>query len=800
MPAVRIGAALIAVGVLVGSAPARGQTTSARSESLELSSRADELLAAGRDERAAPLYQRALEIDDRNERAYLGLSAVLDARQRPTDALELLRTAEAAIGWTAGIAVQRGVHLSRLRRWDQVASTLTPVLEQDSRSFEAAYYLAAAQTQRGAWAQAIDAYDLYLRHRPEALTERDLLVRTRRAYALLGAGRHAAARHELELVLARDPTRGSARMLLFTALAKSGECERALALAPALEALHEAAPTVAYNVAVCRFRAGAARSALTGLEAARRRATLPPESHLLAARIHVALGNHDEATRSYRAALAAGVPAEIELARWLTRRGELAQVIALLWPRVERTRDPQALEILATALARTGDFERALAASTRLVGLAPAPNHWLVHGRIQLKRRAWGDAESAFERVLAEKPSVERAARGLRQALAHQASDLFRAGDRDGAHALLARAHQVDPSAADVAHNLALVELERGNPQRSIALLQSRVDQPASRVLLGRAQMQVGNDQAAARQLERVVANKKAPKQIRAQALSHLAYVIARSNPDRAVQLIARARKQADLGPASNAMLTRAGAEARLALAERSYAQGAFAELKNHLAGIATAELGARARTRVALLAVFEIGHRRGLAAALSQLAALTTDQLESVGTGTLPPASMRRALALHLGLTFAANPSEYARYLRTHANAFRGKPTAARLLTALYDKLLDLAIARRSKALAGQLVREAPSGLRSAAFQHNAIVSAVTTTRGHKRLSKVQLLELEKLAGSVPVARINMAIDAEARDDHAAVIRNLRQTPAGARTPQVTEWLRWKELFHAVP
>ncbi|HUH04681.1 MAG TPA: tetratricopeptide repeat protein [Kofleriaceae bacterium] len=800
MRTARIGAALIAVGVLLGSATARGQTTSARSESLEISSRADELLASGREERAAPLYQRALEIDDHNERAYLGLSAVLDARQRPLEALELLRTAESVLGWTAGIAVQRGIHQSRLKRWDQVVTTLTPVLKQDPRSFEAAYYLAAAHTEQRAWPEAITSYDVYLRHRPEALAERDLLVRTRRAYALLGAGKHAAARLELEGVLARDPTRGSARMLLFTALARGGDCVRALALVPELGTLPEVAPTLAYNAAVCRFRVGDAREALAGLEAARRRAPLPPESHLLTARIHIALGKDDEATRSYRAALAAGVPAELELARWLTRRGEHAQVVALLWPSAERTDDPEALEVLASALAQTGDFERAAVACARSVELAPTRDRWLLHGRVQLKRGRWAEAEAAFERVLAAEPTRARAARGLRQALAHQASEAFRAGDRDGAHARLARAHQVDRSADDVAHNLALIELERGNPRRSIALLQGRVDQPASRVLLGRAHMQVGNDPAAARQLERVVADQNASRHVRAQALSHLAYVIARSNPDRAMQLIARAREQGDLGPASTAMLTRAGAEVGLALAERTYTRGAFAQLQSDLAAIASAELDARARVRLALLAVFEVGQRRGLAAALTELAAITNDQLESVSTGALQPAAMRRALALYLGHSFAANPSEYARYLRMHANALRGEPAAAHLLTALYDKLLDLAIARRSAALAGQLIREAPPGLRSPAFQHNAIISAATTTRGHKSFGKTEVLELEKLAGTVPEALVNLAVDAEARDDHAAVIRYLRRIPAGARTAQVIEWLRWKELFHAAP
>jgi hypothetical protein len=84
------------------------------------------------------MYRRALELDDANEEAYVGMSAILDSSVRHEEALGLLRIGESLIGWTASLAIQRGIHQSRLRRWDQVVSTLSRVLEGSPQAYESA--------------------------------------------------------------------------------------------------------------------------------------------------------------------------------------------------------------------------------------------------------------------------------------------------------------------------------------------------------------------------------------------------------------------------------------------------------------------------------------------------------------------------------------------------------------------------------------------------------------------------------------------------------------------------------------
>ena len=120
------------------SATSMAQTTSARADSLDVTARADGLLESGKAQRAARLYRRAIEIDDTNERAYLGLSSALELRGHHLAALKLLDRAEASVGWTVDIGIQRGIHSLRLERWNDAAASLEHALKRRPKSFTAA--------------------------------------------------------------------------------------------------------------------------------------------------------------------------------------------------------------------------------------------------------------------------------------------------------------------------------------------------------------------------------------------------------------------------------------------------------------------------------------------------------------------------------------------------------------------------------------------------------------------------------------------------------------------------------------
>jgi tetratricopeptide (TPR) repeat protein len=796
MPAPRIALALLAATALLDSSRVAAQTTSARSDSLEVAGRADSRREAGDHERAADLYRRAISLDDQNERAYLGLSASLDALGRHREALALLGDAESRLGWTPELAVQRGIHLSRLDRWDAAATALRRVLERRPRSYDAAYYLAAAELHRRDWAAAVAAIDGYLASRPQRLATRDPEIRTRRAFALLHAGKLERARRDLEASLAARDSR-AARVLLVTALAKQGRCRRALALAAQIEGAAAETPTLIYDTAVCRFRTGDPRGALALLDDAPW-PDPPPQVHLLSAEIHASLGDRRRARAGFRRAIAAGLPVEARFARWLLAIGASDDALELLWPRVERgSTDPELLALAATAARNSGALDRADRAAGRLVELRPDPASYLLRGEILLAKGDLPGADASFSAALAGDPGSRPAAVGLRRATARLATAAVRAGDRERARALLERGHRADPDDAATAFNLALLELDRGRPARAIELVEPRIDAiaPAARgqLLLCRAYLAGGDRERAIAALERALDDRAAPADLRTRALSDLAQLVARSAPRRALELIDRARK---LAPANTAaLLNRAEAEARLALAVRSYERGELTALRRHLSAVRVDALSASARDRYALLEPFAIGARKGLAEAMRTVAALSDDQLAALGARELSPAALRHALALQVGQSLLRRARDYRRYLRAHVRglrkAGRDSATAARIATAWFDSAMSWAIANRAATLARDLARDAPRDWQSDAFRHNAIIA------GGGKLTRGQIARLDALAGSIPEALINLATDAERRGDDAAALRYLNRIPRARRTPAIADWLRWKELFH---
>jgi Tfp pilus assembly protein PilF len=721
---------VLAFVVLAAPAPARAQPTAARSGSLEVAARADELLAAGRARSAEQLYRRALELDDENERAWLGLSVALGALGRHEAGLAATMEAEAQLGWSAALATRRGIHLVRLRRWAQAVAALERARAVAPGSFDVAYHLGGAQLGLQQWARAITTFDRYLAARPRAQAARDWQIETRRALALLHAGKVARARADLEKIVAADERRQSARLLLFSARVAGGDCRRALAMD--LAVLLPAAPSLLHDLALCRFRAGDARGALAALASYRARTGKPTE--LFTARIHASLGEHRAAAD-------------------------------VLWPLVATSTDAELLALAAAELAAIPDLDRAATAATRLTEQAPTAGNLLTLAGIHRDRKDWAAAEQAYGRALERSAADPTARTGLAGILHHQATAAFRAGQRDNARTLLARAHELAPGPA-IAHDLALLELDRNDPARALALLANLPD-PRSRLLRGRALLLTGDTAGATRELDGLL-DRDTPQRL--PAMLQLAYLSATSAPDRALDLLARAR-QLGAAPATLAPLE---SSARLALAQRELARGAYRALRTTLAALPPATLAPADRTRFAVLSLFAGAEDRGLAPSLRDLDALALDP------------GLRHRLALHLGARFLTKPADLPR-LRPHVAATRDPA----LLTAYHDRILAFALTR--KLPAAELARAAgPAAARSPSLQHNVLLATARTP-----YTPAQRAALEQLSATVPEAKVNLARDAELRSDHQAALRYLNGLP-----PQVDilEWRRWKGLVHGAP
>ncbi len=790
--------------VIVTGARAPAQTTSARSDSLEVSRRADGLLSSGAHERAARLYQRALEIDATNQRAYVGLSAALDRQGKHRAALELLDDAQSRLGWTVELGLQRGIHLLRLDRWQESVATLNKVLKRQPDSYRAAYYSASSHMALAHWQQAIDGYSIYLAGRPEGPAAADTRVRNRRALAMLALGDHPKARDEVATVLTRDPNNRPARMLMFTALAKAGDCQPALELFTEIEELAATSPTLIYNAAVCEFRLGNSRAALARLDAHHRLAQPRAGEPLLRARIYAALDDSARATASYREAIAAGLPAAAEFAAWLAQRGEHSEAVALLWPLFEDgSRDPDQLLLTISTLRATSSHERALIAARRLVEVRPVAASWQLLGDIEVAGKAWSAAEAAYTRARELDPDNAAAAVGLSRALFERATVELRADHRAAAHALLERAHRTDPRATAITYNLALLELA-DRPRKTIELLTpdlDRIDDARAHLLIGRAYHAVGDDAAARRFITMVADAPRADTRLRALAIADLGHLLVASAPKLALVKLARARALGSAAAGSDLALGEAEARARLALAEQSYRRGDDRKLGPALARVTVASLPAAARTRARLLELYAHASSAGTTATLRKLAAIPDDDLSALNNGELPLASLRHALALIIVSPALRRPRDFTTRLRAHATALDKSRTAAALTDAWYDNVLASALASPAgHKLARALARNAPRASPSTSLRHNLIVAAALTRPADRRFTATQRRDLASLTPDLTEALVNLAIASEGRGHHTAALGYLGRIPAARRSPAISAWLRWKELLYGAP
>ena len=791
--------------IIAAAADAPAQTTSARSDSLEVSRRADDHFSSRAFARAARLYRRALEIDATNERAYVGLSMTLDRQSKHRAALELLDEAQSRLGWTVELGLQRGIHLSRLDRWLESIVALDKVLARDPDSYGAAYHLGRAHLALSHWQEAIDGYTLYLGKRPERPYAGDKFVRNRRALALLALGDHRQARREAAAVLAAVPDDRSARMLMFTALAKTGDCEAALALFAELEELAAAAPTLLYNAAVCEFRLGDGRAALARLDAHHRHAKAPPREPLLRARIYAALDDDARARTSYRQAIAAGLPAAAEFAGWLAARGEHDEAIAMLWPLVEGgSQDPDLLQLTASTLQTAASWERAIIAGKRLVELRPDAASWRLLGDLELGRQGWAAAEVAYLRARELDPSDGAAAIGLSRSLFARATVELGAGHRTAAHALIERAHRADPSAAAITYNLALLELA-DHPHKTIELLGpalDHIDDPRAHLLIGRAYHAVGDNDAARRSFSQVAAAQSGDVGLQTTAHAYLGHLFAASAPEQALTNLTRARALGGADAEVDHRLAEAEAVAQLALAEEAYRRDDAGKLGPALARVVAANLPAATRARARLLQIYASAGSRGATAALRQLDAISDDDLAALSNGKLALADLRQALALVIAGPAIRRPRDFSKRLRAAATALHsGGAAGSALVSAWYDNVLASAMSSDGNdGLARALARATPRAAAGPSLRHNIVVAVALTRAANKRFTANQRRDLDNLAPGVTEALINLAIASEARGDQPSALGYLRRIPAPRRRPAISEWLRWKELLHGTP
>lgn len=404
-----------------------GEAQQAYRQELDVSSRSIEsrmglatiALLRGREEDAVAELQHVVRLRADHPAAVLLLASLLGKQGRADLAVPVVEAAAMANPRDAAFALTRGDLYLKTGRYEEAIAVMTETL---------------ARTPGLARAQLIRAQAHLGKNDPEAaLRDLDHLARGVavsaevhyfRAHAHAAAGRMPQAQAAYREALRLDPRMEAARLEL---AALSGQPVDEPTLRQQVEALRVAARKDPKNVllreslARALFLRGEIQGAQAELQQILAVAPLHMGANFLTARTLLHQGKAEEAARYLEAVLRSN-PAHVEslllLARHLESRGQLVEASAHLETAL-RT-DPNVAEAryrLGRLYARTGRLDEALTMARDLqqspAGVVPGR---LLAGLVLLEQGRAREAREAFAAVLAQKPDLAEAHRGLGQA------------------------------------------------------------------------------------------------------------------------------------------------------------------------------------------------------------------------------------------------------------------------------------------------------------------------------------------------------------------------------------------------
>lgn len=419
---------------------------------------------------AEDAYGKILEADPTQRSAAVGMGAVYFLSKRYAEAIDLLEPLAARWPDDVDVAYQLGMNLYREGRQDQALPLLSRAAAED-RHFDAMWVLALHHYRRAEWEAGLAYAEHYTRVRPDddralgllgtyylkverfddAVRVLDRFVEAHpdnvaaminRANALFRAGRVGEAATAYEQLLDRYPDRLRLAYNLAAIRMRQGQCGDAL---PLLDRFLERQPdhaTATYFRADCYLRTGEIKRARAGFE---RVLVLSPNNawayHGLS-RIAESTGQRAEAMETALKALELG-PEQWEIVSWV-----------------------------GTLQRRSGRAKEALARHDKAVELAPTEAE--VH--VERGRDLWvlerlDDAEAAFTTAISRDPEREDARLGLATVLTALGNKARSDGDLGEGRQHLRHALAVKPDYEPAAVNLALLEVEAGEPAAASAVL-----------------------------------------------------------------------------------------------------------------------------------------------------------------------------------------------------------------------------------------------------------------------------------------------------------------------------------------
>jgi len=334
-------------------------------------------------------YRAALQVRPGHPESLVRLAALARADGASDQALEFFEQGIQANPSHAPLWIGFARLLLETGNADRAANCAASALKLDRALPEAYVLLAEVALKRGELAEASEHLA-----RAEALAPPTAETHALRGRMAFGKNELATARLQFEQAIRLDPDAVRARYDLGLMLMNQGEFEAARSQFQAVNDIRPGDPEASIALAVIAMKDHRPGEAIELLEGALRRSPGLPLALINLAAVHEETGEWGKALTCYQESFQSGppVPNAACAAAWILATGpdeslfDGEEAVQLARYALQRQAD-NAVEVLAAAYARAGDFEQAVMAQEQAVQRAPnAEQRRMLEERLQLYR------------------------------------------------------------------------------------------------------------------------------------------------------------------------------------------------------------------------------------------------------------------------------------------------------------------------------------------------------------------------------------------------------------------------------
>ncbi len=789
---------IAAIVVLLGTPAFAQRPNQAEDESATFVEEGRAALKRGDLGDAAKALDQAISLNPRRIEAYVLRSAVYAAHSQYKEGVALLRRAQALAPADDAVLTALGSQLVLSGDSTDGVPLLEQVVAKEPARYDAQLLLGHHWHDSGRWQDAVTAFEAYFASRPAALAGEDAKNHVELADAYLRAhqAQKALAIFEQAANNSRGPIQLRARLGVAWATAAI-DCKRARPLLAQLEPVADAHPEVWLVDGQCALSLGDVTGALAlGRRFIDRGPKNVAAGHALVGEAQAARGNLVDARKELETARDLEPTRRrwtVRLATVLRRAGHVAEAAAALdklGPPATPSGDPEWWAESAEETLAQNDPAAAVKLLEPVIGeLAGDAAVETAYGAALLGANQPDAAVKALDAAEAI-VSTPRSKKLLVTALATVGVAKLGANDPAGAETVLARADQLDGDPI-VWRDLGIARLAQNKPADAMIVLDraAKADpSPIVAMLDARAHALTG-DIAGARPLydRALAAERDNPVEI---AIDWAASELAGGDPAIAVTALEKTDKIAKSGPlASRHRVALAQARHAAALKALEAGNGAKALELLRAATATDPTLARRCDLAVAAVASGDVN------AAIAALRAVAGQSCP------FPPPADTQAVPILNAFIDGLSPRHAARALDklTSLGAKATGPAAALLGTAIRVVALDAAqdayhdgqLAQARKFLGTAKAANARVGVDELA--HNLAV--LDLADGHVDAA---IGELERLAGKVPEAWVNLGIAYERKGDHQRALDAWQHAKkAGVRFAALPEWIDAKERIY---